>query len=367
MTPFDAALDRLVQSMHGLRRSPKTIEDYRNTLRRLHAAHDLTRPAQAFRAWHTDAITRFERDEISVSKVRNEHVALRVMFDTMRVKPNPARGTKILPQAEWEPKAIPLADVQRLMDAVPLRDALGQLNPAGLRDRVVMELCYNGLRNAEVCRLTTTDVLYNGEERTLVLHVRGKATRGHPGGKWRHVPLAPHSADVLAWYLLLRFGAKELHAWLDEFRRELTARKEDAALAPLLAVDRLVRKRFQDATAEPLVAVQSARMVGGTWNPARRRMEDGQYVEQAWPLNQRACDRIFEKYRRAAGLPERYTPHTFRHSCATELMRRHVDIKKIGELLGHSSPVITQRYTKIVLDDKAEAMRSLPSAGRRVS
>lgn len=365
---FDVALDRLVQTMRGQRRSPSTVYEYARVLRRLHAAYDLEQSAAAFAAWHAEAVRRFEREEISASKVRNEHVALRVFFDAAGVRPNPARGARVLPRGEWEPRPIPLSDIAKLMDAVPLRDAAGYLDPDGLRDRAILECTYNGLRRVEICRLTTEHVVYSAEERTIVLRVLGKATRGHPGGKWREVPLAPHSAEVLAWYLLvLHVRLADRNAWLREFQAQLAARKEDPALAPLLAVDRLVRKRLQGEPPQPLFGVQSLRMIDGQWSPAHRRMEGGTWRDARWPLRGRMVDEIFAKYRDRAGLPAKYGPHALRHSCATELLRQKVDIRKIGEILGHSSPMVTQLYTKVVLDIKAEAMRSLPSAGRRVS
>ena len=64
-------------------------------------------------------------------------------------------------------------------------------------------------------------------------------------------------------------------------------------------------------------------------------------------LTNRSIERIVKKYAILAGVPIFTTPHTIRHSYATDLLNQGVDIRTIQEFLGHKSIITTQIYTHV--------------------
>ncbi len=65
------------------------------------------------------------------------------------------------------------------------------------------------------------------------------------------------------------------------------------------------------------------------------------------PLSRRQLDEIVKKYVIKAGLPLETRPHTLRHSFATDLLMKGVDLRVVQEFLGHQNISTTQVYTHV--------------------
>lgn len=166
-----------------------------------------------------------------------------------------------------------------------LLEAIPLDTESGLRDRAIIELLFSGgLRVSELCNLNRDQI--NLERREFV--VRGK------GSKDRPIFISESAADRVKDYL-------------------------DARRDTLPALFLNNSKNLQAATTS------------------------GDYRR----LTPRSIERIVEKYTRAAGITKHVTPHTLRHSFATDLLMNGADLRAVQSLLGHSNIATTQIYTHV--------------------
>ena len=153
-----------------------------------------------------------------------------------------------------------------------------------LRDKAIVELLFSsGLRVSELVSLDRDHI--NTKRREFM--VRGK------GQKDRPIFISQKAAHIIEEYL---------------------AKRADTLPALFLNVSR--------------------NNTGGTSGNYRR-------------LSTRSVQRMVSKYAKLAGITKHVTPHTMRHSYATDLLMNGADIRSVQTMLGHSDISTTQVYTHV--------------------
>ncbi len=155
---------------------------------------------------------------------------------------------------------------------------------SGVRDRAILELLFSsGLRVSELVGLNKDSINLNRRE----FMVRGK------GQKDRPIFISPKAAEWIDRYLNLRTdNSKAL------FIRYGGNKKIDVS---------------------------------------------GNYHR----LTPRSIQRIVSRYALIAGITKHVSPHTLRHSFATDLLMNGADLRSVQAMLGHSNIATTQIYTHV--------------------
>ncbi len=292
MPELQAAIDGYLTYLHverGL--SPATIRAYRADLTDFAAARGVGRGWSSSAEVAIDYLAartrRGRRNDpgLAPSSLRRRAAALKGFYRF-------AYGEGLIPVDVAAHLDLPrpsrlLPETLTVVEVDRLLDAAGGEDDElhGLRDRALLELLYAaGLRIGEAVGLDREDLSTDG----AFVRVIGK------GDKERLVPVGDVALDWLA-------------RWLAGPRASLLALGHVAPArgGPLFLGDRGGRLARQ----------------------------------QAWAAVKRACSR--------AGLAERVSPHTLRHSFATHLLEGGADLRIVQELLGHASISTTQLYTHL--------------------
>ena len=74
-------------------------------------------------------------------------------------------------------------------------------------------------------------------------------------------------------------------------------------------------------------------------------------------MSRRAAENAVRAICVAAGIDKHVTPHSLRHSFATDLMRNGADIRYVSEMLGHTNLATTAVYTHVIDEDLLKQYR----------
>ena len=84
------------------------------------------------------------------------------------------------------------------------------------------------------------------------------------------------------------------------------------------------------------------------------------YSERQEKMTTSAIQRAFKKWAKKAGLDERYSIHSLRHTYATKIYRASgYNLRMVQKQLGHSSPSISAIYADVIDEDLEEAVEKL--------
>jgi len=76
------------------------------------------------------------------------------------------------------------------------------------------------------------------------------------------------------------------------------------------------------------------------------------------PLQPRYVQAMVARYAKRAGIQKRVTPHTLRHTFATDLLRECGNVELVRRALGHANLSTTQVYVHLVDTDLEQALKS---------
>ncbi len=193
-------------------------------------------------------------------------------------------------------------EIKNLLDAPIKFKKENEFSLIQLRDKAILEMLFStGLRVSELVKLKIEDINLNKDEFT----VRGKGQR-----------------------LRIVFLSDSARFWLKKYLQK----RKDMNPFLFISLDRANLKRSDNLDNTGITA--------------------------------RSVQRIISKYARLAGITKKVTPHTLRHSYATDLLANGADIRSVQALLGHKNISTTQIYTHITNKHLKEVFKKYHNKGK---
>jgi integrase/recombinase XerD len=75
------------------------------------------------------------------------------------------------------------------------------------------------------------------------------------------------------------------------------------------------------------------------------------------PIDGHTVGDVVKKYAKLASVKKHVTPHVWRHTCATHLVKNEANLRHVQDILGHRSLHTTERYLSLTITDLKEAHR----------
>jgi site-specific recombinase XerD len=289
-TPLSKAIERYLQYLESeLGKSPLTVKNYTHQLQDFLRSTAINSPfkvdKQTIRQYK-QYLHRFRSENGHELTVRTKNHRLTVLRAFLRY---------LIQEEEMDvyppDRIVRFKEDQRQVKVLfseemqRLLDAPNTATLAGKRDKAILELFFStGLRLAELRSLNRKDLNF----RTREISVRGKR------GKLRLVFLSDRAVDSLKDYLDGRLD--HLHPLFIRYVRRVT-----------------------------------------------NELPPGEQFR----LSRISIYKIVKKYALRAGIVTNPSPHTLRHSFATNLLRSGADLRSVQELLGHKDLSTTQIYTHV--------------------
>ena len=305
-------------------RSQKTIQNYDLYLRRFIGWLDSTKPnnitAEAvrnYRLWLNRLID--VHGEPLKKNTQNYHlIALRSFLKYLAKRDISTLAPEkidLMKMPDREIHFLEGSDLDRLLEA-PLK-AYQADTPAQIlmryRDKAILELLFSsGLRVSELAHLKKEQVNTKKDEFTVM--GKGRKTR-------------------------IVFLSQQATYWLEKY---LKARHD----------------------INPYLFVSHDKRSGKSLKAGPKKKKGGVEIDNA-PLTSRSIQRIVQKHAKAAGITKPVTPHTLRHSYATDLLQNGADIRSVQSMLGHSSITSTQIYTHITDKSLRQTHKKFHGKGRK--
>jgi site-specific recombinase XerD len=312
-----STLDKLIQEFLEYleiekNRSRKTADNYKFYLKRFTDWAKVTSPdkinqdlVRRYRLWLNRLAN--ERNELLNKSTQNYHlIALRSFLKYLAkrdIKTLAPEKIELAKMPERQVDFLEGSDLERLLEA-PLGGQSEAANIVCLRDKAILELLFStGLRVSELSSLKKDNVNLKKDEFTI----RGK------GSKLRVVFLSNQSKFWVKKYL--------------DARNDLS----------------------------PFLFISHDRAASGR----------GKKIKEDKGITPRSIQRIVDKYSKIAGITKDVTPHTIRHSFATDLLQGGADIRSVQAMLGHSSITTTQIYTHVTDERLKEVHRAFHDRKRK--